>query len=384
MWSLPAEILITIIAHLGAQDLRCVTQVCSLFREIGGPLFFVNRGFPTSPQDMFHIRVDSYNFDVLLTWIRMDTFHPPRMMLCWLDPDVRSMQLSAFSHFLQSVPHKSIRYITLFWNFNILTCSALPQIVSVLETIRASGCEELTCMGFCGRSGPSSVTGLTRIQGHASGNHLKTFDASSQALFSPKLLPFTIQTIRFSRLEKLRLSSIKLSPSHWDRLLRHLAIPTLVELRVDADCAPSTLIRFLARHPGVNDLGVIPRPGRLWRTHRVTTPLALSISMLDGPLSHVLPVLRSHLKSPTLAILALSLQAHDASPDYLTTILQCVGNCSSVGYLDLSLPPQSHSHLAMIYPGTQSAVHVKHLAIRSPDAAGSCSASAGDALVCVC
>ncbi|KAG1849596.1 hypothetical protein C8R48DRAFT_778527 [Suillus tomentosus] len=203
IWSLPAEILITIVALLGTQNLRYVTQVCSLFREIAGPLFFANRSFPTSPQDMFHIRVDSYNFDVLLTWIRMDTFRPPHMMLCWLDPDVRSTQLSAFSHFLQSVPHKSIRYITLFWNFDILACSLLPQIVTVFETIRASGCEDLTCMGFYSCAGSSSVTGLTQIQGHASRNHLKTFDASSQALFSPKLLPFTIQTIRCSRLEKL-------------------------------------------------------------------------------------------------------------------------------------------------------------------------------------
>ncbi|KAG1844865.1 hypothetical protein C8R48DRAFT_780086 [Suillus tomentosus] len=244
VWSLPAEILIAIVAPLGAQDLRRVAQVCSLFREITGPLFFVNRSFPTSPQDMFHIHVDSYNFDVLLTWIHMDNFRPPRMMLCWLDPDVRPMQLSAFAYFLQSVPHKSIRYVTLFWNFDILTCPALPQIVTVFETIRASGCEDLTCMGFSSRVGPSSVAGLTCIQGHA--------------LFFPQLLPFTIQTIRFSHLEKLRLGSIKLSPTHWDRLLRHIAIPTLVELRVDADCAPSTLLRFLARHPGVYDLSVIP------------------------------------------------------------------------------------------------------------------------------
>ncbi|KAG1831164.1 hypothetical protein DFJ58DRAFT_736764 [Suillus subalutaceus] len=217
IWSLPAEILFAIVALLGVEDLRCVTQICSLLREIAGPLFFINRNFPTSPQDMFHIRVDSHNFDVLLTWIRMDTFRPPRMMLCWLDPDLRSTQLSAFSYFLQSVPHKSIRYITLFWNFDILTCSVLPQIVTVLENIRASGCEDMTCMSFHGRVGSyaSSVTGLTRIQGDVGVNHLKTFDASSQALFSPELLAFTIQTIRFSSLERLRLSSIKLSPSHW-------------------------------------------------------------------------------------------------------------------------------------------------------------------------
>ncbi|KAG1844864.1 hypothetical protein C8R48DRAFT_780085 [Suillus tomentosus] len=86
------------------------------------------------------------------------------------------------------------------------------------------------------------------------------------------------------------------------------------------------------------------------------------------------------LDGPFLTCLALSLQAHDASPDYLTTILLCVGHCTSVGYLDLSLPPQSHSHSAMIYPGTQSAIHVKHLAIRSSGTAGLCSASAGDTL----
>ncbi|KAG0691826.1 hypothetical protein DFH29DRAFT_883639, partial [Suillus ampliporus] len=200
--------------------------------------------------------------------------------------------------------------------------------ITVLENIRASGCKDLTCMGFCSRVGSSSITGLTRIQGHVNRNLLKTFDASSQAFFSPKLLPFTIQTIRSSRLEKLRLSSIKLSSANWDKLLRHLAVPTLVELRVDADCTPSTPIHFLARHPGINNLSVIPQPGSLWRTHQATASLALSLSTLDGPLSHVLPVLRSHLKPPTLACLALSLQSHDTSPDYLTTILRCVGYCN--------------------------------------------------------
>ncbi|KAG1894226.1 uncharacterized protein F5891DRAFT_1195508 [Suillus fuscotomentosus] len=314
IWSLPAEILIAIVALLGVQDLRCVTQ------------------------------------------------------------------LSAFSHFLQSVPHKSIRYITLFWNFDILTCSIFPHIASVLETIRAFGCEDLMCMGFYSRVGSLSVTGLTRIQGHVSESHLKTFYGSSQAFFSPKLLPFTIQTIRSSYLEKLRLSSIKLSPSHWDKLLRHLVIPMLVKLQVDANCAPSTLIHFLARHPGVDSLGIIPRPGCLWRAHRITASLTLlSVSMLDGPLSHVLAVLQSHLKPPTLTYLGLSLQSQDASLDYLTTILQCVSYCNSIGYLNLSLPVQGFSYSAMICPGTQSVVHVEHLAISS-DAAGSCPALVGDAL----
>lgn len=108
IWSLPAEVLIAITGLLGAHDLHSLTQVSSLLREIAGPIFFVNRNFPTSPQDMFHIRVDSPNFDVLATWIRMDTFRSPCMMLCWLNSDLRPSQLSAFLHFLHFVPQKSI------------------------------------------------------------------------------------------------------------------------------------------------------------------------------------------------------------------------------------------------------------------------------------
>ncbi|KAG2744341.1 hypothetical protein P692DRAFT_20696339, partial [Suillus brevipes Sb2] len=340
IWTLPVEILIVIVTLLGTQDLRSVTQVCSLLREIAGPLFFVNRNFPTSPQDLFHIRVDSPNFDVLTTWRRMDTFRPPRMMLCWLNSDLQPPQLSAFSYFLQSVPSKSIRYLTLFWNFDILNSPVLPQIVAFLENIRASGCEELTCVGLGDRAGPSSVTGLARIQGRVGANHLKAFEASSQVLFSPRLLPFTIQTIRFSCLERLRMSSTKLNSTQWDKLLRSLAIPTLVELRVDADCAPSTLIRFLCRHPAVSNLSIMPRPGCPSRTNRVTPRLTISMSVLDGPLSHVLPILRSHHQKPTLTCLGISLQAHDASPDYITAISQCISYCDKIGYLLLSLPPQ--------------------------------------------
>ncbi|KAG2092147.1 uncharacterized protein F5147DRAFT_779767 [Suillus discolor] len=208
IWSLPVEILITV-ALLGAQDLRSVTQVSSLLREIAAPLFFLDRNFPTSLKDLFHIRVDSPNFD-----------------------------LSAFSHFLESVPRKSIQYITLFWNFDILTSPVLSQIVTLLETIHASGVEELTCMGFCDGTVSLSVTGLTRIRACVGANNLKAFEAFSRVFFSPKLLPFTIQTIRLSCcLEKLQLSSVKLSSAHWDKLLCHLSIPTLVELHVDADAA---------------------------------------------------------------------------------------------------------------------------------------------------
>lgn len=313
----------------------------------------------------------------------MDTFRPPRMMLSWLDSDLRSSQLSAFSHFLNSVPHKSIRFITLFWNFNILTSPVLSQIVTLLEGIRASGVEELTCMGFCDKAVSPSVTGLARIQACVGPNNLKAFEASSRVFFSPELLPFTIQTIRLSRcLEKLRLSSIKLSSAQWDKLLRHLAIPTLAELRVDADCAPLTLIRFLARHPVISNLSVIPRPSGPWRANRVTNPLTLVLSILDGPLSHLLPVLRSHSKPQNLACLYISLQAHDASPDYITSILQCVSYCDSIGYLVISLPDSYCSAAMMCLSGTHSMVHIKHLAIDYLDGSGSVPGAAGDSLVC--
>jgi len=220
IWSLPAEILVLIIALLGARDMRCVAQVCSLLREIARPLFFSNRNFPTSPKDLFHIRVDSPSFDILSTWIWMDAFHPPRMMLCWLNPDLRALQLSAFLHFLQSVPHKSIQYITLFWNFDILALPILPQILTFLENIHASGCEELMCMGFYHFVGSSGVTRLTRMHGHMGVNHLKAFEASLWVLFSPEFFPFTIQTICSSNLEKLRLIYIKLSSAHWEKLMR--------------------------------------------------------------------------------------------------------------------------------------------------------------------
>ncbi|KAG2747127.1 hypothetical protein P692DRAFT_20739637, partial [Suillus brevipes Sb2] len=381
IWSLPAEILIATVALLGAQDLRSVTQVSSLLREIAAPLFFLDRNFPTSPQDLFHIHVDSPNFDVLSTWRRTDTFRPPRMVLSWLDSDVRSSQLSAFSHFLESVPRKSIRYITLFWNFNILTSPILSQIIRFLENIRASGVEELTCMGFCDGAVSPSLTGLAQIQACVGPNTLKAFEASSRTFFSPELLPFTIQTIHLSRcLEKLRLSSVKLSSAQWDKLLRHFAIPTLVEIRVDGECAPPTLIRFLARHPAISNLSIIPPPGGPWRTNRIITPLTLSLSILDGPLSHLLPVLRSHRKPQNLACLYISLQAHDPSPDYITSILQCVSHCDSIGYLVLSLPNGHSSAAMMCSSGAHSMVRIKHLVIDYSDGSVSVPGAGGDPL----
>ncbi|KAG1837081.1 hypothetical protein F4604DRAFT_1942574 [Suillus subluteus] len=238
-------------------------------------------------------------------------------------------------------------------------------------------------MGLCDGVRPSSVNGLTQIGGHLGTNHLKAFEVLSRLLFSPQLLPFAVQTIRSASLQKLCLSSVKLSPAHWDKLLWYLAIPTLVEFRADTDCAPSTLIRFLARHPAVTNLTIMPRPGNAWRTNQVNLHLTLSLSVLDGPLTHVLPVLRSHYNPPSLACLGVSLQADDVSPEYITTILQCVSCCNSVSYLMVSLP-QSYSHSAMICPpGSHSAVRIEHMAINYSEASILGAGAAGDSLVVV-
>ncbi|KAG1846425.1 hypothetical protein DFJ58DRAFT_843501 [Suillus subalutaceus] len=207
--SLPVEILIIIASPLGVGDLHSLTQVSSVLREIAGPLFFAIRNFPTSPQDMFNLHdryFSSTTHDAVLDEV-----------------DVRPAQLSAFSHFLQSIPRKSLRYITLFWSFNILASPVFPQIIAFLENICASGCEELTCMGFSDYMCSPSVFGLAKIKVHPGLNRLKCFEASSWVFFSPELLPFTMQTIHSSSLEKLRLGRVGLSSAQWDKLLRHLS-----------------------------------------------------------------------------------------------------------------------------------------------------------------
>jgi len=251
----------------------------------------------------------------------MNTFRPPRMLLCWIDVDVQPAQLSIFLHFLQSVPRKFVRFITLFWSFDILASLIFPQIINFLENVRASGCEELTCMAFCYETSSSSISGLTKIHAHPNSNGLKCFDASSRVFFSPQLLPFTMQTIQSSSLEKLALRRVGLSATHWDRLLRYLSMPMLIELLVDSDCAPGTLIHFLARHPNVKNLRITPRPAVSWRIPRATPSTVLSMSVLEGPLTHVLAILRQHRKPPFLECLEISLQSGDASPDYMTAIL---------------------------------------------------------------
>lgn len=236
-------------------------------------------------------------------------------------------------------------------------------------------------MGFSDYVCSPSVIGLTKIKGHPGSNRLKCFEASSRAFFSPELLPFTMQTIHSSSLEKLRLSRVGLSSAHWDKLLRHLSIPTLVELRVDSDCAPSTLIQFLARHPGVINLTIIPRIDMSWRTARVTVPITLSMSTLDGPLPHVLAILRNHHKPPSLQSLAISLQPDDASSNYLTAILQCIGYCNSIGYLALDLPVQDHHRSKMMcHSDTRCAVPVERLGLCYSPLGIS---SAGDPLVII-
>jgi hypothetical protein len=146
---------------------------------------------------------------------------------------------------------------------------------------------------------------------------------------------------------------------------------------------PPTLIHFLARHPAISNLSIIPPPGGPWRTNQIITPLTLSLSILDGPLSHLLPVLQSHCKPQHLSCLYISLQAHDLSPDYITSVLQCVSYCDSIRYLVLSLPNGHSSAAMMCLSGAHSMVRIKHLVIDYSDGSVSVPGAAGDPLVCV-
>lgn len=122
-----------------------------------------------------------------------------------------------------------------------------------------------------------------------------------------------------------------------------------------------------------------------WRTARVASPTTLSMSVLDGPLSHVLAVLRNHRKPPSLESLAISLQSDDASSDYMTAILQCIEYCDRIGYLALDLPVQNHHRSKMMcHPDTCCAVPVTHLGLRYfPEASASGVSLAEDSLVSI-
>ena len=300
LFVLPNELLHEIIDHLGVKDLGACTRVSLILKDIAGPRYMTALKF--SPVRRFWASVDEKNCEALLVWRRMTNFTCPSNIYCSLF-NAKDSHLRALGIFFESPQCANIptAYLSCFGGTESLAATA-----TLLASIRASGCQSLS---YSARSDPSApcVTSFPKSS-RATPTQFESFSSACNNVFSSPLLSFTLTTLRNSPLRELVLQDTGLSPTMWARLLRSLDLPLLLRLEVDPQCSVRTLLTFLQRHSHIQSL-CISVYGESKKARQ----------------SRPLPV---HLPS---------LRALGGPSEYLKSLLQCLGQPSSVTALSVDL-----------------------------------------------
>ena len=171
-----------------------------------------------------------------------------------------------------------------------------PGLLSYLESIQASGCQELHCHG--GRC-PGIQTSLSGHFGSCTSS-LQVLCFDSPLLYTHQTVSFTVTALHNSSLQCLALTNTALMPGEWTVLLTPLKLPQLTTLEVEAKCPIPTLISFFLKHQ-VHELRISPNKCHV--TSRVKSCpqphiLIPSLKALDTP-AEVIIILMCFMDVPT-------------------------------------------------------------------------------------
>ena len=245
---LPPELLFLIINFLpAARCLQALSQVCKLFQELASPSYFHLIGLEVSRADGW-VKINDTNCSGLLLWRRLSSFISPKFF--WFSGSCSTMDRSFqimhqfFTSLmeLQAIPHVNLCFIR-------GPAKATPTLELLLESVVASGCQQLACHGLPLRHEILRVTSRAPIGFSASGN-LSTLDITSSLMFKPASIPFTLYLLQNSPLTCLCITQITLNTTQWSSLLCQISLPHLVFLflELDMDCPALELASFLAHH----------------------------------------------------------------------------------------------------------------------------------------
>ena len=227
--------------------------------------------------------------EALLVWRRTDSFRVPRVLWFRGSRWTGDHQFRALSIFFDSLMGlEPVRKVHLSLYSGPTQDS--PGLLSCLESIRASGCQELHCRG--GRC-PGIQTSLGGRFGSCTSS-LRVLCFDSPLLFTHRTVSFTVTALHNASLQRLTLTNTALTPGEWTVLLTSLKLPQLTALEVEAKCPIPTLISFLLKHQ-VQELRISPDKCHVTSGVKLRPrPRALipSLKALDAPAEVIITLMR--------------------------------------------------------------------------------------------
>jgi len=181
--------------------------------------------------------------EALLVWRHTKSFKMPRVL--WFagsrwTGDHQFRALSVFFNLLMGLEPVQQVHLCLYAG----PTQDSPGLLSCLESIQASGCQELHCSGGACTGIQTSLNGCVY---HCTSN-LRVLRVDSPLLFMCWTVSFMVTALHNTPLQHLALTNTGLTPAEWTALMALLKLPQLNVLEVEARCPIPTLVGFLLRH----------------------------------------------------------------------------------------------------------------------------------------
>jgi hypothetical protein len=230
-----------ILELLPSTDLRSMTQVSVLLRDLAAPLYFRTVGLQV---DKELLEVDAQNCIALPVFIRTTSFRTPEFLRFDLlgISDRNLTILLIFLELLKGVQSGPI------WS---VTCSDAPpgvDLASLFQLIKDLGCYTFSYSCNHPEHSYTVVPDTIPTSNPSRTYRLHRLSVDSPVFFSPRIAPLTLATLRDSPIVDLSLIHTTLSGIQWTTLLQNVHLPLLRFFKVDIQCPPDAIARFLACH----------------------------------------------------------------------------------------------------------------------------------------
>ena len=330
---LPIEILDLVGQWLDDEDLKVATMVCELFRDIFFPKYLRRNNF--SPQQYFISLKGLSNFKVFRSYHRFPR-RPRRATLSAVfsrDADADT-ELSCLSYALSQFPATSFRSISLcFSRYSPIHAEPLTELLAALVRVQCASLTIMACLTDKHHIDILMPPAYTPMAWNLT--NLTIEGNLSYIPFRPLL--FGASQV----LEELTLRSLKSTSTsdQWKMLLNTTTFPELRSFHASEDIPCPLLLHFLSRHPKVSTLAITLNTfSKNKPTNEVRENFDLkSLSIISGPPSYILTVLRSASAAPSLSRLSLLLNDLP-NMSIFPEVLKCLSVCQKVKAFEVTLP----------------------------------------------
>jgi hypothetical protein len=305
-------------------------MVCKLFGDIFFPKYL--RRYEFSPCQRLISLKGLSTFRVFRSYHRFP--HIPRALLSAdfsRDADADT-ELSCLAYALEQFPARAFRSISLCFSRPI-HAEPLTELLSALVRIQCANLSINTTL-----TGEHHIDILMPTSMPVAWS-LTNLTLKGNLDYTPfQLLLFGASHL----LEELTLRSLKATSTDflWKTLLNTTTFPKLRSFQASEDIPLPLLLDFLSRHPKISTLAITVNTfSKNKPTDDVIEKIDLnSLSIISGPPSYILAVLRSASAAPSLARLSLLLN-HLPNMSIFPEVLKCLAACQKVEAFDVTLPP---------------------------------------------